>query len=128
MLAILAGGAAAIAFGVSTLCSARSSRSIGAASTVGWVALIGLAITPRIVGTAAVALPLIATRRFRVTRRVVPLLLTAASCEVAGFALYTLGARENIAVTAVLVSLFGAVAAILARLLFEERLARVQMA
>src|SRR5437868_5795875 len=54
MLAILAGGAAAIAVGVSTLCSARSSRSIGAASTVGWVALIGLAITlPLVIVTAA---------------------------------------------------------------------------
>ena len=46
----------------------------------------------------------------------------------AGFALYTLGARHDIAVTAVLVSLFGGVAAILARLVFEERLARVQTA
>src|SRR5437763_7094146 len=54
MLAIFAGGGAAIAFGVSTLCSARSSRSIGAASTVGWVALIGLVITlPLVVVTAA---------------------------------------------------------------------------
>ena len=54
MLAIFAGSAAAVAFGVSTLCSARSSRSIGAASTVGWVAMIGLAITlPFIVVTSA---------------------------------------------------------------------------
>lgn len=263
MLAIFAGSAAAIAFGVSTLCSARSSRSIGAASTVGWVAMIGLAITlpfiavtsvpraltissggwllvsgagnalglllayqglrvgkvgvvgpilstegavaallavaagqqlgvrriaalsviavgialagisrsstdtsklaagaawsvgaavsfgvslyatgragavlplawallpPRIVGTAALALPLLAAGRLRLTRRVAPLVLTAAACEVAGFALYTLGARHDIAVTAVLVSLFGAVAAILARLVFEEHLGRVQTA
>jgi drug/metabolite transporter (DMT)-like permease len=263
MFAIFAGSAAAVAFGVSTLCSARSSRSIGAASTVGWVAMIGLAITlpfivatsvppaltgssggwllvsgvgnarglllayqglrvgkvgvvgpilstegavaallavaagqqlgvpriaalsviavgialagiarsstttsklaagaawaagaalafgvslyatgragavlplawallpPRIVGTAALALPLLAARRLRLTRRVAPLVLTAAGCEVAGFVLYTLGARHDIAVTAVLVSLFGAVAAILARLVFEERLARVQTA
>jgi drug/metabolite transporter (DMT)-like permease len=263
MLAIFAGSAAAVAFGVSTLCSARSSRSIGAPSTVGWVAMIGLAITlpfivatsvppaltgssggwllvsgvgnalglllayqglrvgkvgvvgpilstegavaallavaagqqlgvpriaalsviavgiglagiarsstttsklaagaawaagaalafgvslyatgragavlplawallpPRIVGTAALALPLLAAGRLRLTRRVAPLLLTAAGCEVAGFALYTVGARQNIAVTAVLVSLFGAVAAILARLVFEERLGRVQTA
>jgi drug/metabolite transporter (DMT)-like permease len=262
MIAILAGSGAALAFGVATLCSARSSRSIGAASTLAWVALIGLAITlppallvgipddldasalgwlaasgvgnalgllyayralrvgkvgvigpilstegavaalvavaagqslgvpsgaalavivagvalagiarsattkqslvvgvpwaagaaacfgvslyatgrvgavlplawallpPRVVGTAAVALPLAAAGRLRLSRSIVPFLLAAGGCEVAGFSLYTLGARHGIAVAAVLASLFGAVAAILARMLFNERLARVQL-
>ena len=264
MLAIFAGSAAAITFGVSTLCSARSSRSIGAASTVGWVAMIGLAITlPFIVVTsvpraltissggwllvsgagnalglllayrglplgkvgvvgpilstegAVAALLAVAAGQQLGVRRIAALSviavgsrtlghlslehrhveagsgcrmvgggqrcafrsqlyatrpvralspprlgaaprassarqrwpttprcgapaahpaicyttrLTAAACEVAGFALYTLGARHDIAVTAVLVSLFGAVAAILARRVFEEHLGRVQTA
>ena len=51
----------------------------------------------------------------------------AGICEIAGFALYTVGAREDIAVTAVLVSLFGAVAALLARFVFRERLTRTQL-
>jgi drug/metabolite transporter (DMT)-like permease len=263
MLTIITGSGAAVAFGIATLCSARSSRSIGAASTLAWVALVGLVVTlplallggvpdrldasacgwlagggvgnaaglllayralrvgkvgvigpilstegavaalvalaagqslatpsaaalavivggvalagiarssttshslvagvpwaagaaacfgislyatgragavlplawallpPRVVGTAAVALPLAAAGRLHLRRPVVPLLLAAGGCEVAGFSLYTLGARHGIAVTAVLASLFGAVAAILARIAFNERLARVQLA
>ena len=110
---------AAVAFGVSLYATGRA----GAVLPLAWALF-----PPRIVGTAALALPLLAAGRLRLTRRVAPLVLTAAGCEVAGFALYTLGARHDIAVTAVLVSLFGAVAAVLARLVFEERLARVQTA
>jgi drug/metabolite transporter (DMT)-like permease len=47
---------------------------------------------------------------------------------VAGLGSYALGAREGIAVAAVLASLFGALAAVLAAVLFGERLARVQVA
>jgi drug/metabolite transporter (DMT)-like permease len=85
-------------------------------------------LPPRVVGTAAVTLPLAVTGRLRLTRRVLPLVLTSAACEVTGFAFYALGARHDIAVTAVLASLFGAVAALVARVLFRERLARVQLA
>jgi drug/metabolite transporter (DMT)-like permease len=70
----------------------------------------------------------LAAGRLRLTRRVAATSQPAAVRTSGGFALYTLGARHDIAVTAVLVSLFGAVAAILARLVFEERLARVQTA
>jgi drug/metabolite transporter (DMT)-like permease len=42
MIALLGGLGAALAWGTSTVCSARSSRLIGAASVVAWVMLIGL--------------------------------------------------------------------------------------
>jgi drug/metabolite transporter (DMT)-like permease len=42
MLAILGGLGAAVAFAAATLASTRSSRLIGAASTVAWVMLVGL--------------------------------------------------------------------------------------
>jgi len=42
MIALLGGLGAALAWGAGTLCSARSSRIIGAASVVAWVMLIGL--------------------------------------------------------------------------------------
>src|SRR4051812_50167560 len=45
MIAVVAGSGAALAFAVSTMCSARASRAIGAAATLAWVAVIGLAIT-----------------------------------------------------------------------------------
>src|SRR5213079_2497994 len=64
--------------------------------------------------------------RLRISRTTAPLVAAAGICEIAGFALYTIGAREDIAVTAVLVSLFGAVAALLARFVFRERLTRTQ--
>jgi drug/metabolite transporter (DMT)-like permease len=42
LLAILGGLGAAFCFGGGTLCSARSSRLIGASSVVGWMMLVGL--------------------------------------------------------------------------------------
>ena len=42
MIALLGGLGAALAWGTGTFCSARSSRSIGAWSVVGWVMLFGL--------------------------------------------------------------------------------------
>src|SRR5205085_7384014 len=48
--------------------------------------------------------------------------------RVAGFGLFALGARDGIAISAVLASQFGALAGVMAYLLFRERLARVQVA
>jgi drug/metabolite transporter (DMT)-like permease len=42
VIAILGGLGAALAFAITTLCSARASRSIGALATLGWVMLVGL--------------------------------------------------------------------------------------
>lgn len=44
MLAVLGGLGAAVAWALATTCSARSSRLLGAESTVAWVMLIGLAV------------------------------------------------------------------------------------
>ena len=54
--------------------------------------------------------------------------LTSGLCEVAGFALFVVGARHGIAVSAVLASQFAAISALGAYVLFRERLARVQLA
>jgi hypothetical protein len=45
MIAIVGGIGAALCFGVSTLCSAQSSRLIGSTSIVAWVLLVGLVAT-----------------------------------------------------------------------------------
>jgi drug/metabolite transporter (DMT)-like permease len=82
----------------------------------------------RLLGTVLVTLPVIATSRLRITRAALPLVLLSAVCEVAGFALFALGARHGIATSAVLASQFGAIAAVAAYILFRERLARVQRA
>jgi drug/metabolite transporter (DMT)-like permease len=82
----------------------------------------------RLLGTVLVTLPLIATSGLRMTRAALPLVLVSAACEVAGFALFALGARHGIATSAVLASQFGAIAAVAAYILFQERLANVQRA
>ncbi|MCW3046280.1 MAG: protein of unknown function transrane [Solirubrobacterales bacterium] len=111
--------AAALAFGVSLLAIARAAETV----PLWWSVL-----PARVIGAAALALPLALTRRLRLTRRAVPFVVTSGLCEVAGLGSYALGARHGIAVAAVLASLFGALAAVLAAVLFGERLARVQVA
>ena len=109
----LASGAA-IVFGLSIYATGHV-----AALPVGWVV-----VPPRIAGVAFVALPLAIGRRLKLTRSAAPLVAAAAVCEVTGFAAYTFGARQNIAVTAVIASLFASLAVIGAYVLFSERLGR----
>lgn len=116
--ASLLAAAAACSFGVSLFATARVSNALP---------LVWAVIPPRIVGAAAVALPLLAARRVRIERAVVPLVLTSGLCEVAGFAAYSLGARHSVAVSAVLASQFAAFAALAAFVLFRERLRPAQV-
>jgi drug/metabolite transporter (DMT)-like permease len=74
-----------------------------------------------------IAIPLIAGGRLRLTRPALPLVAASGATEVLGFAAFSAGARHDVAVAAVLASLFGAVAALIARVLFAERLTRPQV-
>ena len=87
-----------------------------------WVILPG-----RILGVAVVTIPLLATGRLRVPRPAVPLVIATGTTEVVGFGLYAVGAHEDIALTAVLASMFAPIAAIAAFVLFRERLGRLQV-
>ena len=50
MIAIVGGGIAAFCWGVSTVLAGRSSRQIGAASTLAWVGIAGaIVITPVVI-------------------------------------------------------------------------------
>jgi drug/metabolite transporter (DMT)-like permease len=109
--------AAAVSFGVSLYATGR----IGQELPYGWAAL-----APRLAGTVLVALPLAATSRLHLDRPALPMLATAGVAEVVGFACIGLGARADLAVTAVLASQFAAFAVIGAVVLFGERLRRVQ--
>lgn len=115
---ILLAAAAALSFGVSLYATGR----IGHTLPVAWAVL-----PPRVVGVLVIALPLIAMRGLRLTRPALPLVVASGCCEVAGFAAFSAGARHDVAVAAVLASLFGAVAAVIARILFAERLTRPQV-
>jgi drug/metabolite transporter (DMT)-like permease len=116
--AIFAVGAA-LAFGVSLYGTGRLSADL----PIAW-----LVLPARITGVLAVALPLLAAGRLTMTRRAAPLVVAAGLCEVLGFVSFALGARDGIAVAAVLASQFAAIAAIAAFVLFGERLARIQVA
>jgi drug/metabolite transporter (DMT)-like permease len=110
---------AALSFGISIYATGRVSQEL----PILWAVL-----PARAVGVAAVTIPLALTSRLRMSRRAVPLVVVAGLAEVAGFASFALGARRGIAVTAVLGAQFAALSALAARVLFHERLTRLQLA
>lgn len=111
--------AAAAAFGTSLYATAQ----VGTELPIAWAVL-----PARLVGVVAVALPLALTSRLRLTRRAVPLVVASGLAEVLGFASFVVGARHSLAVSAVIASQFAGITAILAFLLFRERLVPIQMA
>jgi drug/metabolite transporter (DMT)-like permease len=117
VVALFAVGAA-VSFGFSLYATARVSADL----PIVWALL-----PARIVGVLVVAVPLAVRSRLRLTRRALPLVVASGLAEVLGFALFAIGSRHGIAVSAVLASQFGAIACIAAYVLFRERLARVQL-
>ncbi|MEK6720113.1 MAG: EamA family transporter [Chloroflexota bacterium] len=109
---------AAMAFGVNIYLIGLLGSSLPA---------IWTALPARVLGTVAVAVPLVALGRFRMTRRALPLVGAAGVAEVAGTVSLAFGARESIAVASVMASQFAAIAAIAAVILFRERLSRIQV-
>jgi drug/metabolite transporter (DMT)-like permease len=109
---------AALSFGLGLYASGRNGQTLG----IAWAVL-----PPRAVGVAVIALPLLVSRRWRVTRAMVPYAVAGGICEVLGFAAYAFGARHNLAVSAVLASQFAGIAAVVGWVFFRERLTRVQL-
>jgi drug/metabolite transporter (DMT)-like permease len=112
VIAILGGLGAALAFAVTTLCSARASRSIGALATLGWVMLVGL--VPAVVAVLAWggAAPHGSQLGW---------LMVSGLGNVAGLALvYAAIRRGKVGVVAPITSTEGAVAAVIAIALGEE--------
>ena len=112
-------GAAAVCFGASLYATGR----VGSELPLAWVVL-----PTRLLGTLLVAMPLAVSGRLRLTRRAAPLVAAAGVLEVLGFASFTVGARHDLAVAAVLSCQFAALSAIAAYFLFRERLDRTQFA
>jgi drug/metabolite transporter (DMT)-like permease len=110
---------AALFFGIGIFATGHISESLPA----GWAVL-----PPRLVGVALVTIPLALSRRLTLTRAALPLVVFTGLAEVFGFVCFAFGARESVAVTAVLGSQFGAVAAVAAFFFLRERLTRLQLA
>jgi drug/metabolite transporter (DMT)-like permease len=115
---VLLAGAAALSFGASLYATSRASVDL----PVPWVLL-----PARLIGVAAIAVPLALRGTLTLTRPAVPLVVAAGVCEVLGFASFAAGARHGVAVAAVLASQFAALAAVGAFVLFRERLTRLQL-
>jgi len=115
---LLAGGAAAL-FGLGLYASGHLSTELPLA----WILFV-----PRLVGVLVFAVPMALLGRVRLRRAAVPYIALSGVCELLGLASFTMGAREGIAVAAILASQFAALAAICAYVLFGERLRRVQVA
>lgn len=117
--AALLGLAAAVVFSVGLVLAGRlGSEGMPPA----WVMLVS-----RSVGVLLITVPLVVTRRFRLTRRALPLVVLAGLLEVFGGAIYVMAASEGVAIAAVLSSQFAAFAAVGAYLLFGERIQRLQL-
>ena len=117
--AILFGIAAAATFSIGLVLSGRLGAS---GMPPAWVI-----VATRTVGIVLIGVPLVLTRRFRLTRSALPLVVLAGLLEALGSGVYVVAASADIAVAAVLSSQFAAIAAVGGFLLFGERLQRVQI-
>jgi drug/metabolite transporter (DMT)-like permease len=111
--------AAAATFSIGLVLAGR----LGAAGVPpAWVMIVS-----RTVGLTVIVLPLLITRRFRLTRAALPLVVVSGVLEVLGGGIYVVAASQDVAIAAVVSSQFAALAAIGGFFLFGERLQRMQV-
>lgn len=108
----------AVLFGITVYATGRA----GAEAPVIWVLL-----PARLFGTVLITSPLLIRRKLRISRRTFPLVLTGGVAEMVGLVSYTFGARQQLAIAAVLTTQYAAIAAVAAFFLFGERLRRHQI-
>ncbi|HTZ24328.1 MAG TPA: EamA family transporter [Streptosporangiaceae bacterium] len=109
----------ALLFGVCLYTTGRAGQQVPVLWTL---------VPARVFGSAAVAAPLAARRRFRLTRRALPLVAAAGAAEVLGVLSYAIGARHDLPVAAVLSAQFAALTAVAAYFIHGQRLSRIQVA
>jgi drug/metabolite transporter (DMT)-like permease len=105
--------AAAATFGIGLISSSRASMAVGPL----WTAL-----TARVIGATAIALPFVLRGTLRRPGRIVWLLAFSAIAELGGFVSFMIGSEHDLAIAAVLASQAAAVAVLVSRALFGERL------
>lgn len=119
VLAIVLASFAALVFGVSLYAAGHLSGEL----PISWVLL-----PARLVGVVALVIPLVVMRRLQLTRSTAPMVVGMGLTEVVGFTLFAIGAQYEVAITSVLASQFAPIAAVMAYVLFKERLGRQQVA
>lgn len=119
VLSVVLATAAALGFGSSLFATGFLAGEV----SLGW-----LLLPQRLVGAVFLFIPLLAARRLRITRIAVPLVIAQGVLEVVGFTTYSFGAQDSVAVASVCASQFAPIAAVMAYVLFRERLGRLQVA
>jgi len=115
-LAVIASGL----LGLSLYASGRTGASLG------WSTII---LGARSLGVVVIVIPLMARHELKLTRGALPMVVTSGLLEVAGFASFIGGVGSgDVAIPAVLSSLFAVVSAVLGFALLGERLRSVQFA
>ena len=94
----------------------------------GEIPLAWVLMPARIVGLVVLAIPLAIAGRLRVPRQILAWVVLLAVVDVVAISFYTVGAVVNLPVTAVLASQMAPLAALMAFVLFRERLGRGQIA
>ena len=118
VLAVTFATVGAACFGISLFAIGNLSDEL----PIAWVLL-----PPRLAGVLIILIPLIVLRRLRITRSTTPLVIAMGFTEVLGFVSFAIGAQYQIAVTSVLASQFAPIAAVMAYVLFKEKLGRLQI-
>ena len=118
VLAVTFATVGAACFGISLFAIGNLSDEL----PIAWVLL-----PPRLAGVLIILIPLIVVRRLRITRSTTPLVIAMGFTEVLGFVSFAIGAQYQIAVTSVLASQFAPIAAVMAYVLFKEKLGRLQI-
>ncbi|MFL5778972.1 MAG: EamA family transporter [Chloroflexota bacterium] len=115
--AIALGGA--ILFGVNLFATSR---------LAGDVPLVWTILPARIAGVVGVTIPLLLMGRLTISRAAIPFVVYVGLAEVAGTATYAFASTDSAPVASVISSQFAAIAAVVAFLLYGERLTRLQTA
>jgi drug/metabolite transporter (DMT)-like permease len=119
VLAAIFATAASVSFGIGLF----TAGTVSADLPIAWVLL-----PARLVGIIALAIPLAITGRLLLTRRTAPWLMVMSTTEVVGTASFAVGAAAHVGVTSVLASQFAPISAVMAYVLFREKLGRLQIA
>jgi drug/metabolite transporter (DMT)-like permease len=115
--AVLAFGSACF-FGLGIFLTGRFSADLPLA----WVLMV-----PRIAGCLVLFVPLLVTGKLQLTRSAVPFVSATGVSEVLGYFFLGLGSRLSIAITAVMASQVATFTVLGGRILFGERLGRLQI-
>jgi drug/metabolite transporter (DMT)-like permease len=109
---------AALLFGINLFVTSRIADALPLAWSI---------LPARLAGVVGVSLPLILTRRLRLTSAAAPFVVLVGLAEVVGIATYAIGSRDSAPIASVIASQFAGIAAVSAFVLFGERLGRVQV-